>query len=113
MRPDPGSPSDWMERAESSLALARSRAPGVRLEDLCFQAQQAVEKALKAVFLGKGSAFPFVHDLDHLFQGLEELGLTIPEEVDAASSSGFWSSTGKWRQSAIGVRSVCSPLKQA
>jgi HEPN domain-containing protein len=74
-----------MERAESSLALARMRGEGIDLEDLCYQAQQAVEKALKAVFLAKGARFPFTHSLDLLLQGLEERGLDIPESIDAAS----------------------------
>jgi hypothetical protein len=38
----------------------------VLLEDLCFDAQQAAEKAIKAVFIRRGERFPFVHDLDDL-----------------------------------------------
>ena len=85
MRPDPNTPRSWMARAESSLALARMQGEGIDLEDLCYQAQQSVEKALKAVFLAKGARFPFSHNLDLLLQGLEELGLEIPESVDTAS----------------------------
>jgi hypothetical protein len=33
-------PREWLSRARSSLALARSAAEGVDLEDLCFEAQQ-------------------------------------------------------------------------
>jgi len=85
MRPEPNSPQAWMERAESSLALARMEGDGIDLEDLCYQAQQSAEKALKAMFLAKGARFPFTHNLDLLLQGLEELGLEIPESVDEAS----------------------------
>jgi HEPN domain-containing protein len=74
-----------MARAESSLALARMRGEGINLEDLCYQAEQSGEKALKAVFLARGARFPFTHNLDLLMQGLEELGLEIPEAVDKAS----------------------------
>lgn len=85
MRPEPNTAPAWQARAESSLALARMLSPGIDLEDLCYQAQQAAEKALKAVFIAKGVRFPFSHNLDLLLKGLEELGLEIPETVDAAS----------------------------
>ncbi|MDR3673800.1 MAG: HEPN domain-containing protein [Holophaga sp.] len=85
MRPEPNTSRAWMERAESSLALARMDGPGIRLEDLCYQTQQAAEKALKGVFLARRARFPFSHNLDLLLQGLEELGLEIPESVDNAS----------------------------
>ena len=82
----PGSYEDWMERARASLALARGRElEGVYLEDLCYQAQQAAEKALKACYLKRVTAFPFVHSLDQLLSGLEDLGLDIPEAVDQAT----------------------------
>ncbi|HVT02768.1 MAG TPA: HEPN domain-containing protein [Thermoanaerobaculia bacterium] len=49
-RATPGSAEDWLARARSDLAIARSPLPeGAFLEDLCFHAQQAAEKALKAV----------------------------------------------------------------
>ena len=82
----PGSYEDWMERARASLALAKARkAEGILLEDLCYQAQQAGEKALKAFYLKRGAAFPFVHSLDQLLAGLEDLGLDIPEAIDQAT----------------------------
>ncbi len=47
---EPGSPADWLRHAASDLKLARiARPPEVLLEALCFHAQQAAEKALKAV----------------------------------------------------------------
>ncbi len=85
MRPEPGTSRAWLERAESSLNLARARGEGIDLEDLCYQAQQSAEKALKAVFLARGARFPFSHNLDLLLQELEELGLEIPETIDTAS----------------------------
>jgi hypothetical protein len=57
--PEPGSPADWLRYARSDLALARIERPAeVFLEMLCFHAQQAVEKSLKAVLLWKGGPFP-------------------------------------------------------
>jgi len=75
-----------MDRATANLALARAQdTEGVRLEDLCFQAQQAAEKALKSLYLKRGMPFPFVHSLDQLLGGLEALGVDIPEAVDEAT----------------------------
>ena len=42
-------PREWMNRARSSLAIAKNRVPQAYLEDLCFEAQQAAEKAAEAV----------------------------------------------------------------
>jgi len=47
---DPTDPRVWLARAHSNLKLATlGYQQGVFLEDLCFEAQQAAEKALKAV----------------------------------------------------------------
>ncbi len=48
---DPGDPREWLNRAYSSLLQAQDQRSGIYLEDLCFQAQQATEKAVKAVLL--------------------------------------------------------------
>ncbi len=49
-------PVEWLNRARSNLARAKAdiRIPHVYLEDLCFDAQQAAEKAIKAVLLNLG-----------------------------------------------------------
>jgi len=61
----PDDPREWINRAKSNLARAREglRISGVYLEDLCFDAQQAAEKALKALLICRGVRFPYVHDL--------------------------------------------------
>lgn len=70
-RPVHGSPEDWLRRAQASLALARVHGEGLLREDLCYQAQQAAEKALKALYIARGQAFLFTHDLDRLAMGLD------------------------------------------
>ena len=40
-------PDEWLRRARSNLALARTAVPHVLLEDLCFEAQQAAGKAIR------------------------------------------------------------------
>lgn len=77
---EPGGPQDWLRHAWSDLELARiKRNSKVLLEDLCFHAEQAAEKALKAVLVFESVAFPeaisdsrdFCHRLaqkfDHLY----------------------------------------------
>jgi len=47
----PGTPQDWLDHAKSDLAFARlPLREGAYYEGLCFHAQQAAEKALKAVY---------------------------------------------------------------
>jgi HEPN domain-containing protein len=53
-------------------------------EDLCFEAQQAAEKAIKGVFIQRGVIFPYIHDLKDLLQRLEHSGVKIPKYVRQA-----------------------------
>ena len=77
-------PREWINRAKSNLALARNVIPDVDLEDFCFDAQQAAEKGIKAVFVSRGETFPFSHDLDKLLRLLERNGLKTPKYVNEA-----------------------------
>lgn len=80
---DPTDPHAWLSRAKGNLNLAEKggRLKGVLLEDLCFNAQQAAEKALKAVCLAQGKDIPKTHSLIHLMDILEAGGFEIPENV--------------------------------
>ena len=80
----PDDPREWISRAKSNLTRARNIIPDVDLEDLCFDAQQAAEKAVKAVFIRRGETFPYSHDLDRLLRLLERNGLRIPKYVNEA-----------------------------
>jgi HEPN domain-containing protein len=80
----PDDPREWLNRARSNLSRAKSKIPEVYLEDLCFDAQQAAEKAIKAMLMKKRIAFPYVHDLARLLTLLEEAGEPIPESVKQA-----------------------------
>ena len=82
----PDDPREWMNRARSNLVLAKSQIPGAYLEDLCFAAQQAAEKAIKAVMIAREIDFPYVHDLGSLLTMLEETGEIVPETIRAAVS---------------------------
>ena len=70
----PEDPREWLNRARSNLALAKAKRKGVYLEDLCFDAQQAAEKAIKALLIKVDVDFPYVHDLARLLTLLEKSG---------------------------------------
>lgn len=74
-------PEAWLARAASSLALAGAAGPEVLFEDLCFQAQQCAEKALKALLISRDAPYPFVHDIGFLLQLAVEQGFEPPAEV--------------------------------
>jgi HEPN domain-containing protein len=80
----PDDPREWLNRARSNLAHARATSPEVLLEDLCFDAQQAAEKAIKAVFIGRSEPFPYIHELRKLLGLLKHNGLKIPKYVQEA-----------------------------
>lgn len=77
----PDDPREWLNRAKSNLIQAKGEEPGVYWEDLCFQAQQAAEKSLKALLLHRGVRFPYVHDLAELIELLEQQGENIPSGI--------------------------------
>ncbi len=82
----PGSPEDWLVHAESDLNLARiaQAQKDVLPEQACFHAQQAAEKALKAVLLFRGIEFPLVHDIEELLELAKQNGLALAQEVSDA-----------------------------
>jgi len=98
----PGSPLEWLDHAKSDLRLAQLAAKDefVRKEQVCFHAQQAAEKAIKAVLLSHNLDFPLTHDVDHLLEiaengglllseGIQESGLLTPYAVESRYP-GYW-----------------------
>lgn len=83
-----GSPKDWLRLAESDLRLAQiaSRDEMVSPEMACFHAQQAAEKAIKAVLLAKRVEFPLSHDIEQLVRLAEVGGLELPDVVREADA---------------------------
>jgi HEPN domain-containing protein len=81
-----GTSYDWLRRAKSNLVRARQPKPEeVLWEDLCFDTQQAAEKALKAVLVARRIPFRFVHDIAELLTLLENQGIILPEEIKASA----------------------------
>jgi len=77
----PNDPREWLNRARSNLARAEKPLEGAYLEDYCFDAQQAAEKAIKSVFMAYGLTFPFVHDIGRLLGLLAQGGIRVPKYV--------------------------------
>ena len=81
----PGTPQEWLARAKSNLVVAEGeKAEEIFWEDLCFEAQQAAEKALKAVLQSRAIRFRCVHSLEELITTLERHGVAVPENVKEA-----------------------------
>lgn len=81
MRYPPDDPREWLNRARSSLAMAKIESDDVYLEDLCFNAQQAAEKAIKGVLICYGINFPYIHDIARLLKLVNTAGQEVPESV--------------------------------
>ena len=77
----PDDPLEWLGRARSNLAHSSEAIPEVYLEDLCFDAQQCAEKAIKAVFVSRGESFPYIHELKELLLRLQRNGVKIPKYI--------------------------------
>jgi HEPN domain-containing protein len=80
----PGSPADWLRHAYSDLALANTTPlPQILLEQLCFHAQQAAEKALKAILVAYNISVPRTHNLRTLFD-LLPADVSVPLDIQEA-----------------------------
>lgn len=81
--PAPGTPEDWLRHAKSDLAVARDieNNPDVLPNQTAFHAQQAAEKAIKAILIHEGIAFPRSHDLTVLVQRWTTSGRVWPPDL--------------------------------
>jgi HEPN domain-containing protein len=88
MPPDPmspGSPGDWLRHARADLALAQVEVSPQLLELLCFHAQQACEKSLKAVLVYFGVAIPKTHSLRALVDLISKYS-AVPTDIAACAA---------------------------
>ncbi|MFZ1897479.1 HEPN domain-containing protein [Methanoregula sp.] len=78
----------WLVRARSNLSRARQgkSTPDIVYEDLCFDCEQAAEKALKGLLILKGIVPPQTHSLALLIEELEKHDYSVPDEVKTAVS---------------------------
>lgn len=78
---------DWLKRAHSNLQRAKSGKANeqVLFEDLCFDCQQAVEKALKALLVHLEIELEKVHSIARILNQIETAGIIVPEEIKGSS----------------------------
>ena len=91
-----GSPADWLRYARSDLELSRIVRPDeVLFEGLCYHAQQAAEKALKAVLIAKGVPPPKTHNIRTLLDLLLQ-DVIAPQEIEDAASLSEYAVTSRY-----------------
>lgn len=89
------------DREQAELLLRKADEDRVVLEALAenhdvvdaalgFHAQQAVEKALKAVLAARSDEFPWTHDLQLLLRRLDTAGVEVPSIVHDARRLTPW-----------------------
>jgi uncharacterized protein len=107
---DPADPREWLRRARSNAAVASSRLPGVDPGDLCFNAQQAAEKAVKAVLLARDANVPRTHRIDELLRLAAEAGCAVPDAVLAAAHLSEYAVRARYPGAVLPASAVASAL---
>lgn len=79
----------WLDLAESDLSDAENLVTGGRWRNACYLAQQAGEKAVKAVLAAHGLPFPRTHDIAVLVQLAPTDAVVRGTDADAPSLSAF------------------------
>ncbi len=73
-----------LRKARQDLALVETVTESTAIADEIygFHAQQAIEKALKAVLTRFGKTYAFTHDLSILYEEVEDLGIELPATLE-------------------------------
>ena len=75
----------WIERAKSSFELSKLAVKAdIYYEDLCYQSQQAAEKALKGLLIYYGVEPEYTHNIESLLQELKKF-IEIPKNIKGAT----------------------------
>ena len=75
---------EWINRAKSSLELAQTQIiKYLFYEDLCYQAQQAVEKALKGLLIYYGAEPEHTHNIEILLTEIKKF-TDVPDSIKDA-----------------------------
>ncbi len=89
---DSTDPTEWIRYANADLILSRIVPPaGVLLEMLCCHAQQAAEKAIRAVLRARGASVKKTHGINLLVDLVVETGAPPPplDRVEAETLTQF------------------------
>ena len=78
----------WFDRAKSNLERARldRLSRHILYEDMCFDCQQSVEKALKALMVFKNIEFEYTHNIGLLIKTLEDNDIEVPDNIKRSAS---------------------------
>lgn len=81
-----------LRKAREDADAVKKLTPDTDIADsvVGFHAQQAVEKALKAVLAASGDDFPWTHDLRHLMDRLETIETPLPATLHEVRTLGPW-----------------------
>ncbi len=108
----------WLRKAESDLTSAElCLDAGKALDTVCFHAQQAAEKLIKAYLISYGIDFPFIHNLEKLvelgaqhdpdFIGIKSLGQGLtPYAVELRYDGEFWPTAATASQALDAARTI-------
>ena len=78
---------DWMRHARSDMAIAKMlENDEIASEIIVFHAQQAVEKALKALLIQRQIEFPRTHIIGVLLALCKENGYLIEKDLEEAAT---------------------------
>ena len=78
----------WLERARSNLERSRIKRKSkyIKYEDICYDCQQCVEKALKAFLVFNNIQFEWTHNIGILIKNLEENSIVVPDIIKKSVS---------------------------
>ncbi|MCX6911469.1 MAG: HEPN domain-containing protein [Verrucomicrobia bacterium] len=93
-----GDAQEWLVHADGDLHYARlGQKDADALESLIvFHAQQAIEKALKAVLVGDEVDFPKTHDLEQLVEIIEDAGIAWPAGLNKVLEFTSFATQGRY-----------------
>ena len=88
---------EWLRYARANVDHAEvGRAAGVLIAYLCFDAQQAAEKALKAGLIARSVVFPRTHDLAELLDLARNAGLEVSDAVGRSATLTSFAVRGRY-----------------
>jgi len=77
----------WIKRAVSNYkkAIICKNDNEIYLEDICFDLQQAAEKAIKSVMIYYNLEIPKTHSIGFLLHQLQKNGIETPQKINNAA----------------------------